>query len=154
MGGVLVEGLDGLSHSKRRQEIRRRLLFSRAASQWLDVRYFWSVEACVAALQEGGWTIWATDLSTASELLCGSPGAAPPPLPHKLAVVMGREADGVSRQMLAAAHRRVYLPMFGMSASLNVMVATGMVLNSLFNCWPEARGGMEAERKQQLRREW
>lgn len=35
----------------------------------------------------------------------GTPGAA---LPGSLAIVMGREADGVSQEMLAAAHKWVW----------------------------------------------
>ena len=36
-------------------------------------------------------------------------------LPEKLAIVMGRESDGVSQEMVEAADKLVYLPMFGMS---------------------------------------
>ncbi len=46
-----------------KQEIRKRLRFSRASSQWLNVRFFSSTQACVQALREEGCAIWATDLS-------------------------------------------------------------------------------------------
>ncbi|EFJ51149.1 hypothetical protein VOLCADRAFT_116506 [Volvox carteri f. nagariensis] len=75
-------------------------------------------------------------------------------LPARLAVVMGREADGVSREMLAAAHRRVCLPMYGFNDSFNLSVATSMVLHHLFLCCPEARGDLTEGRKRALRTEW
>jgi tRNA G18 (ribose-2'-O)-methylase SpoU len=33
--------------------------------------------------------------------------------PSRVAVVIGRESDGVSAEMLTAADRRVFIPMFG-----------------------------------------
>ncbi|KAG2760770.1 hypothetical protein PC129_g24854 [Phytophthora cactorum] len=56
-------------------------------------------------------TIWATDLSPQAEPLVAS--NKPNELPARLAIVIGRETNGVSPEMLRAAHRRVYLPLFG-----------------------------------------
>lgn len=75
-------------------------------------------------------------------------------LPERLAIIMGREADGVSDTMLAAATKRVYLPIHGFADSLNVNVATGMVLQQLFYLCPEARGAMPEKEKAQLRDVW
>ena len=94
--------------------------------------------------------IWATDLSQDACSL-EEPGLE---LPERVAIVMGREADGVSRAMLNAASRRVYLPIHGISDSLNLNVATGMVLYQLFHICPEARGAMLESEREQLRKEW
>jgi SpoU rRNA Methylase family len=67
-------------------------------------------------------------------------------LPDKLAVVMGREMDGVSEQMLLAADRQIYLPMFGFTESFNLSVATALVLQRLFDLCPEARGDLVRRR--------
>lgn len=75
-------------------------------------------------------------------------------MPERLAVVMGREADGVSQEMLSAADSCVYLPMFGFNDSLNLSVATAMVLQQLFYMCPEARGHMSTERRNALRKSW
>lgn len=80
-----------------------------------------------------------------------TPGLA---LPDRVAIVMGREADGVSKTMLAAADRRVYLPIHGFADSLNLNVATGMVLLQLFAMCPEARGAMRANEREALRDVW
>ncbi|KAG6941984.1 hypothetical protein JG687_00019328 [Phytophthora cactorum] len=78
---------------------------------WLTVREFSSIAACLEALRENEMTIWATDLSPQAEPLVAS--NKPNELPTRLAIVIGRETDGVSPEMLRAAHRRVYLPLFG-----------------------------------------
>ncbi|KAG3046508.1 hypothetical protein PI124_g24427 [Phytophthora idaei] len=41
--------------------------------------------------------------------------------------------------MLRAAHRRVYLPLFGFSESLNLSVATALVLQRLLDWFPRAQ---------------
>ncbi|KAG2774560.1 hypothetical protein PC112_g25250, partial [Phytophthora cactorum] len=75
------------------------------------VREFSSIAACLEALRENEMTIWATDLSPQAEPLVAS--NKPNELPARLAIVIGRETNGVSPEMLRAAHRRVYLPLFG-----------------------------------------
>jgi tRNA C32,U32 (ribose-2'-O)-methylase TrmJ len=75
-------------------------------------------------------------------------------VPPKLAVVMGREADGVSQAMLQAADLRVYLDMFGFTESFNLSVASALVIQSLFGACPEARGDLTAESRRALRADW
>jgi len=43
-------------------------------------------------------------------------------------IVMGNEVDGVSRKSLKYATKKVTIPMYGMSESLNVSVASGVIL--------------------------
>jgi len=75
-------------------------------------------------------------------------------VPPKLAVVVGRETDGVSAAMLAAADARVYLPMYGFVESYNLSVATAMVLMRVLDAVPEARGDLGEDTKAALRDEW
>ena len=49
-------------------------------------------------------------------------------LSGRLAFVMGNEAGGVSASLLAAADKRVYIPMAGRAESLNVAMAAGIVM--------------------------
>ncbi len=44
------------------------------------------------------------------------------------AFVMGNEANGVSPALLAAADKRVFIPMQGRARSLNVAMAAGIVM--------------------------
>ena len=103
-----------------------------APARWLSLSTFRSSAECVSALREDGREIWATDLAQSAERLdhvlqwCGVNGAGGGAaanggggevvgaVPVRLAVVFGgSEAEGVSREMLMAAHRRVYLPLHG-----------------------------------------
>ncbi|GMG17579.1 unnamed protein product [Phytophthora fragariaefolia] len=119
---------------------------------WLSVREFSSIADCLHALRERDMTIWATDLSPQAEPLAA--GSKPSDLPARLAVVIGRETDGVSPEMLRAAHRRVYLPLFGFSESLNLSVATALVLQRLLDWFPEVRGDLDEQEKQSIREKW
>jgi tRNA G18 (ribose-2'-O)-methylase SpoU len=119
---------------------------------WLSVREFASIAACLEALREHEMTIWATDLSPQAEPLGAS--NKPGELPARLAVVIGRETDGVSPEMLRAAHRRLYLPLFGFSESLNLSVATALVLQRLLDWFPEVRGDLDEQEKQRIRETW
>lgn len=119
---------------------------------WLSVREFSSIADCLQALRENEMTIWATDLSPQAEPLGIS--NKPSELPQRLAVVIGRETDGVSQEMLRAAHRRIYLPLFGFSESLNLSVATALVLQRLLDWFPEVRGDLAEQEKQEIRQQW
>ncbi|OWZ19903.1 RNA methyltransferase [Phytophthora megakarya] len=119
---------------------------------WLTIREFSSITSCLEALRENEMTIWATDLSPQAEPLVAS--NKPGELPNRLAVVIGRETDGVSAEMLRAAHRRVYLPLFGFSESLNLSVATALVLQRLLDWFPNVRGDLEEQEKQSIRERW
>lgn len=121
-------------------------------SVWLSIREFTSISDCIAALRADGRTIWATDLSP--QALPLSADAKPEMLPPKLAVVIGRETDGVSAEMLSAADQRVYFPIFGFTESLNLSVATALVIQRLFDWFPEVRGDLSDQEKQEIRAQW
>ncbi|WIA21626.1 hypothetical protein OEZ85_000808 [Tetradesmus obliquus] len=124
---------------------------ARASTQWLDVRVFTSTAAAVWELKAGGWAIWATDLNP------GAVSLLDPSLevPQQLAIVMGSEAAGVSQEMRQAADRCVYLPMYGFTESLNVSVATALVLQTLIARQPAVRGQLLGEgRAAQLEAKW
>ena len=124
---------------------------TRGAAQWLDLRRFRDPSACVATLKEEGWTIWATDLSPSAESAEPSSLA---PLPAKLALIFGRETDGVSEEALAAADRRLYLPTVGFMESLNLSVAAALLLQRLFDACPEMRGDLSASERAVIRARW
>ena len=46
----------------------------------------------------------------------------------KKVIVMGNEANGVSKDILNLANEKVIIPMLGKTESLNVSVATGVIL--------------------------
>lgn len=67
---------------------------------------------------------------------------------------MGNETDGVSTEMLEAAEKRIYLPIHGFSESLNLSVASALVLQKLFYLCPNARGNLTDDEKLVIRKEW
>lgn len=46
----------------------------------------------------------------------------------KTVIVIGNEANGVSKEVLKMADRKIKIPMLGKTESLNVAVATGVIL--------------------------
>eukprot|EP00051_Salpingoeca_urceolata_P023935 m.412765 g.412765 ORF g.412765 m.412765 type:complete len:284 (-) comp20171_c0_seq6:9411-10262(-) len=122
--------------------------------KWLSIRDFETTAECIEALKLGGWQIWASELSPEAIPLDNRGKEKLCPLPPKLAVVIGRETDGVSKEVLAAADRRVYLPMFGFTESFNLSVASALLLQRLFDWCPQARGNLPESEKKHLRRQW
>jgi len=118
--------------------------------QHLDVRVFKSTSRCIEALRADQRQIWATDLGQGAQVLeCGRID-----VPARLAIVFGRECDGVSQEMLQEADRRVFLPMFGYTESFNLSVATALVMQRVLDACPEARGDLSLEVTTRLRSEW
>lgn len=101
-------------------------------------------------MKNDGRAIWATDLSSDSVSL-EEPGFS---VPEKVAIVMGNETDGVSKEMLEAAEKRIYLPIHGFSESLNLGIASALVLQKLFYLCPGARGNLTEDEKEVLRKDW
>jgi len=56
--------------------------------------------------------------------------------------------------MLAAAERRLYLPVHGFCDSYNLSVAAALFLQRLFDACPEARGDLDPMERAALREDW
>ena len=121
------------------------------AELWLNVRTFPDTEACIAFARKEGYQLWATDLAPGAIEMSRDLKLA---FPERLAVVMGRELDGVSQRMLQAADKRIFIPMFGFTESFNLSVASALVMDRLFHLCPTARGDLSAEQKIEIRRDW
>jgi len=119
---------------------------------WLTERHFEDTAACVAALREARLPIWATDLGPEADEV--ETPADLGPLPPRLALAVGREVDGVSAELLAAADRRVYLSMRGFTESFNLSVATALMLQRCFDAEPSLVGAMDEVERADLRRAW
>jgi len=138
-----------LSEQRARQQHR---LFAQNATEWLTVTEYASVQECVQALR-GDYQFWVTDLSQQAVPLTRAyfgdddsndddnhqtnhnqtSSRSRIPFPPKLALVMGTEAVGCSQEMLQAADCRVYLPLRGFADSLNLSVATALVVQQVLH---------------------
>jgi tRNA(Leu) C34 or U34 (ribose-2'-O)-methylase TrmL len=119
---------------------------------WLTQRHFTTPDECLAALRAERLPIWATELGPGATEVRTPADLAP--LPPRLALVMGREVDGVSPMLLAAAERRLYLPMRGFTESFNLSVATALVLQRCFDADPSLAGAMDEAERTALRKAW
>ncbi len=124
---------------------------TRGCEKFLTIHRFSTTQECINQLRLDGREIWATDLSQSSVSLKDHSSLQ---LPEKMALVIGRETDGVSQEMLEAADKRVFLPMYGFSESLNLSVATALIIQQLFFICPEALGSMEEQERSNIRALW
>lgn len=96
---------------------------SSSANKWLDFRVFNSAAQCMSALKKNGYTIIATALTKQAEAL---PTAVFNE--KRIALLVGNEKEGLSQYAIAHADRTITIPMRGFVQSLNVSVATAIVL--------------------------
>ena len=139
-----------VSHPHGRRRVRRAV--TKGSHDWLSLRTFESSEDLLDALRADGWTLWASDLSQGAQELTSPEDLRP--VPDKVALVVGREVDGVSQTLLEAADRRLYLPMHGFTESFNLTVATALLLQRLFDADDSLVGAMSDEERQRIREAW
>jgi tRNA G18 (ribose-2'-O)-methylase SpoU len=136
--------------------------FAQNATEWLTIREFSTALECIDTLHTEGFAVWVTDLSQAAVPLTrrdlqqhttlGHADAWP--FPPQMALVMGTEAVGCSVDMLTLADVRVYLPLTGFADSLNLSVATALVIQQVFHLHPRYQANMSDENRQALRQRW
>ena len=95
---------------------------SASAKKWVDRRRFKSVKECYDTLRAEGYAIYATHLTECSKSIYEIDWK------QKIAVVVGNEHEGVSPEAAAGADGIIAIPMFGMIQSLNVSVATAVIV--------------------------
>jgi tRNA (guanosine-2'-O-)-methyltransferase len=139
-----------VDHPNSQEKLNRSV--TKGSYLWLSLRRFDTPALCIAALREGGWQIWSTDLSPGAQEVSGPESLRP--FPDRVALVVGRESDGVSTEMLQASDRRLFLPMQGFTESFNLSVATSLMLQRCFDACPELRGAMSESERALIRLEW
>ena len=80
--------------------------------------------AIIKELKKHGIKVYATDLATDKSIYDVNY--------EKSAIVIGNEANGVSKEVLEEASERIKIPMIGKTESLNAAVATSIVLYEAF----------------------
>ncbi len=107
---------------------------SSTANKWLDFEVFDSTKSCLQELKRNGYTIIATALSGTSESLLSAQFPE-----KKIAILVGNEHRGLSEESIRSADRVIMIPMMGFVQSLNVSVATAIVLWELTRKQAEKR---------------
>jgi tRNA (guanosine-2'-O-)-methyltransferase len=95
---------------------------SASAYKWVDKENFRSVEDCYSSLRSKGFKIYASAITPNSKLLYDLD------LTEKIAIIVGNEHRGVSDMAAKSADEIFYIPQFGMVQSLNVSVATAVII--------------------------
>jgi tRNA (guanosine-2'-O-)-methyltransferase len=95
---------------------------SASAFKWVDKEKYKTVEECYADLKKDGFKIFASSLTEDSKNLYELD------LTQKVAIVVGNEHRGVSDASAELADEVFLIPQFGMVQSLNVSVATAVIL--------------------------
>lgn len=95
---------------------------SASAKKWIDIRRYQHSEDLRQALKADNYQIYATQLSGHSVSIYDIDWTRPS------AIIVGNEHQGVSDEVLQIADQSIYIPMLGMVQSLNVSVATAVIL--------------------------
>lgn len=119
-------------------------------------------QAAAEALQQAAETAAQDESAAASESSSRS-SCCCWPMPEKIALVVGTEAVGCSQEMLLGGDLRVYLPLAGFADSLNLSVATALVVQQLFHLSSSScscnngngyAGSMSEQGRHALRQQW
>ncbi len=89
---------------------------------WVTWEYAENTVAAVTRLKEQGNTIVAVEQDARSKPFYDVD------YPFPLAIIVGHESDGISKDVLALSDLIVEMPMWGINTSLNVMVSAGIIL--------------------------
>jgi tRNA (guanosine-2'-O-)-methyltransferase len=95
---------------------------SASAYKWVKKVSFKSIDECYAKLRSEGFKIFATEITENSKSLWDLSYT------EKVAIVLGNEHRGVSKEASEKADSNILIPMFGMVQSLNVSVSTAIIL--------------------------
>ncbi len=95
---------------------------SSSANKWIEKEKFSDTKECFDSLRKEGFKIYATLLNEKAKNIYEIDWT------QKIAVVVGNEHRGVSEEAAELADELIYIPMRGMIQSLNVSVATAVVL--------------------------
>lgn len=119
----LLEGifLCGFTPQPPHRDIHKTAL---GATETVDWKYFESTIDAVNQLKKDGYTVVAAEQVDNSISLNSFDVASY----DKIAVVFGNEVTGVDEEVLAACEGSLEIPQAGMKHSLNISVATGIVL--------------------------
>ncbi len=122
---------------------------ARGAERWVNRRTFETVEGSVADLRARGFAIYVADIL---------PGAFTPeslPIDKPLAILFGSEARGVSASARALADGAVFIPMRGLTESLNVSVSASIILRTIVDRRRAIVGAdLSVEEQNQFIAEW
>ena len=121
VGGLEIHAITELS------SIRLTQMSAGGIKKWIKVKKHNSTEQGLQHLKQQGFQIVATSLAT------NTIDYREPDYTRATAILVGEELEGISQQALAMADHSISIPMAGMVQSLNVSVATALVLYEAYH---------------------
>jgi tRNA (guanosine-2'-O-)-methyltransferase len=115
-------GVSDLHVVESQARFRCRKKISLGAQKWVQVHRHRSAELCLAGLQKAGYQLWVADPRP------GSTAVDELPWEGRVALAFGNERSGVGPEMRKAAAGSFFIPMYGLTESFNLSVATGITL--------------------------
>lgn len=95
---------------------------AKGAAKWLELAYYTDTKECLSHLQEEGFTMIGALVDPKAEVLWDQE------FKGKIGIVVGNEASGISEIAQKMVDKNIYLPMLGLTESLNVSVAAAIFL--------------------------
>lgn len=96
---------------------------SSSANKWLDFKTFKSTEEAISDLKKDGYWIIGTALSSRASNLFETKFSQ-----EKIAVIIGNEHQGMSKQAMDLCDQLIVIPMRGFVESLNASVSAALVI--------------------------
>lgn len=127
---------------------------SKKSQKWISTKAFSSSQSCISSLLEEGWELWTSELHHQEAAVLSLDITQKINCPQKLAIAVGSEARGVSKELSEFSSRKVFLPMSGFTESLNVSVATALIIQRIFDIYPTLRRSLDEDEKKYLRLKW
>ena len=122
---------------------------AKGAERWVDLVVHNNSEQCFDYLKNKGYKIFVADLQDDSY----TPDTLP--ISEPVAIVMGTELIGVSDIAKDLSDGSIMIPMYGLTQSLNVSVASACLLQRISTRMRDAGvGAMSTENKQALFQRW
>jgi tRNA G18 (ribose-2'-O)-methylase SpoU len=109
-------------HQKLNKQIQKTALGAEVTQEWQHVD---SIEKLITELKNGGFTVVALEQTPTSITL---PDYHPT---DKVALLLGREVEGVEDHLLKLVDQQLEIPMYGKKESFNVVQAAAMALYHL-----------------------
>lgn len=95
---------------------------AKGAVQWLNIEFFASIVDCCDQLRATGYQLVGALVDPQAKVLWQEDFSG------KVAIVVGNEAQGMSKEAQDLVDKNIYLPMLGLTESLNVSVAAAIFL--------------------------
>ena len=117
--------LCGITPTPPSKDIHKTALGAEASVDW---KYFENTTDCIEYLKAEGYKVYAVEQADESVSLQNFDIAQH----HKIAIILGNEVDGVDDEAIKMSDGCIEIPQYGTKHSLNVSIATGIVVWDIF----------------------